>query len=115
MPYNLKHRETGQLFINPINSQPQEWESIKDAAQWVIHQGKSADIFNWEAVEVVKPLPIIPGLYVSDKDGNRDNIPVNLYSLSWHGVWGVLGPEGWIVREPNTIPRGLVRLVPENS
>lgn len=116
MPYNLKHRETGELAVNGArNSQVREWDTIKDAANWLLSHGDPAQVFEWEAVEAPKPLPTTVGLYVSDADGNRDEVPVNLYALNWARQWTVLGPEGWERRVPSTLPSDLVRLVPEQG
>lgn len=109
MPYNLKNRETGELAVNGAqNSQVREWDTIQNAASWLVSLGDPAAVFEWEAVEVVKALPTDVGIYA--ERGDHGEIPVNLYCFNYSGTWAVLGPNGWQERRAFTIPRDLVRL-----
>lgn len=113
MPYNLKHRETGNLASG--SHAPIEFDTPLEAAQGLIALFGAGSVFDFELVEVVKPLPTESGYYASADDIARHSVPVNLYSHNVAHQWSILGPDGWTRRTPDTLPQDLVRLVPENS
>lgn len=111
MPYNLKHRETGNLASG--SQAPIEFDTPLEAAQGLIALFGAGSVFDFELVEVVKPLPTDVGIYA--KRGDHGEIPVNLYCFNYSGTWAVLGPNGWQERRASTIPHDLVRLHAPNA
>lgn len=112
MPYNLKHRETGE-FMYDSRQNRLEFADLREAAKHFSDPEAQEHVFRWEAVEVVKPLPTETGLYVHSED--TEDLPINIYARNPAGQWYNIGPDGWERRESDSIPRDLVRLVPENS